>query len=420
MIKKINLDKLLFIYSILFIVGIPFVKLVSYYFYLNKILDDIFVINQAYVLWIMIPPLIISYLIGLKQKRFKIDWLDILTYHLIVITIISSIFSDFPKVSLFGSYTRYEGLLSLVSYYLIFLNFKNYNNKKYINYTLNILFGVGIFQVIYSLIQIFTDASFVVKSEPIYMGMGLCGNPNFFGSYMVMLSLYTCTQYIINNKHIILSVIFFLGLVLAASTGPFIGFVLAFIFFLICFRKHINIKRVGIILLLYILTFFAHDSYQDLKFNSQIDKNYNIKDEITEIIKNDKPQDINRVGNGRFEIWINSLPLIKDYFLLGSGPDTFLFVYKAGIVDKAHNVYLQMLITTGIISLGLFLLILFILFINSIRVEESLTISLLIAFIGYSIQAFANISTIDVAPVYFILTGLLYYKNKKLINKTEF
>ena len=67
----------------------------------------------------------------------------------------------------------------------------------------------------------------------------------------------------------------------------------------------------------------------------------------------------------------------------------------------------------------LFLVILFILFINSIRVEESLTISLLIAFVGYSIQAFANISTIDVAPIYFILTGLLYYKNKNLINKTK-
>ena len=78
------------------------------------------------------------------------------------------------------------------------------------------------------------------------------------------------------------------------------------------------------------------------------------------------------------------------------------------------------IIIAAIIILVLFLLILFILFINSIRVEESLTISLLIAFIGYSIQAFANISTIDVAPVYFILTGLLYYKNKKLINKTEF
>jgi putative inorganic carbon (HCO3(-)) transporter len=216
-----------------------------------------------------------------------------------------------------------------------------------------------------------------------------------------------------------LSLIFFLGLILAASTGPFIGFVLAFIFFLICFRKRINIKRVGVIILLFTLVFFAHDSYQELKFNSQIDQNYNIKDEITEIITDTNKQEINRVGNGRLEIWLNSIPLIKEHFLLGSGPDTFLYVYTAGIVDKAHNVYLQMLITTGIISLILFLVILFILFINSIRVEESLTISLLIAFVGYSIQAFANISTIDVAPIYFILTGLLYYKNKNLINKTK-
>jgi hypothetical protein len=79
-----------------------------------------------------------------------------------------------------------------------------------------------------------------------------------------------------------------------------------------------------------------------------------------------------------------------------------------------------MLITTGIISLIIFLIILFILFTFSIRVEESITIALLIAFIGYSIQAFANISTIDVAPLYFIISGLLYYNNKNLINKTEF
>ena len=79
-----------------------------------------------------------------------------------------------------------------------------------------------------------------------------------------------------------------------------------------------------------------------------------------------------------------------------------------------------MLITTGIISLILFLIILFILFTFSIRVEDSITIALLIAFIGYSIQAFANISTIDVAPLYFIISGLLYYNNKNLINKIKF
>ena len=64
MIKKLNFDKILFIYSILFIVGIPLVKLVSYYFYLNEILDSIFIINQVYVLWAMIPFLFITYVLG--------------------------------------------------------------------------------------------------------------------------------------------------------------------------------------------------------------------------------------------------------------------------------------------------------------------------------------------------------------------
>ena len=420
MIKKFNFNKILFIYSILFIVGIPFVKLISYFFYLNKIVDNIFIINQVYVLWIMIPILLITYILGIKFKKYKIDWLDILMYHLIFITIISTIFSSFQKVSLLGSYTRNEGLLSLLSYYLIFLNFKNLREKKYLNYIIKVILGVGVFQVIYSIVQVFTDATFVVKALPEYMGMGLCGNPNFFGSYMVILTLYTTCLYMMEGKHILLSVIFFLGLVLASSTGPFIGFFMAIIFFLIIYRKKIKLKRVGVVLLLFTLTFIAHDSLLNLKYKNNIEPNYNVKMEAIETVETIKEGNINKVGNGRLEIWRNSLPLIKDNLAVGSGPDTFLYIYKAGIVDKAHNVYLQMLITTGLISLILFLIILFILFTFSIRVEDSITIALLIAFIGYSIQAFANISTIDVAPLYFIISGLLYYNNKNLINKIKF
>ena len=50
-------------------------------------------------------------------------------------------------------------------------------------------------------------------------------------------------------------------------------------------------------------------------------------------------------------------------------------------------------------------------------------IALFIAFVGYSIQAFANISVIDVAPIFYIILGLLYTyvpkKNKEKINKIE-
>ena len=35
------------------------------------------------------------------------------------------------------------------------------------------------------------------------------------------------------------------------------------------------------------------------------------------------------------------------------------------------------------------------------------------AFVGYSVQAFLNISVIDVAPYYFIIIGLILSENKK-------
>ncbi|NLI76679.1 MAG: O-antigen ligase family protein [Candidatus Riflebacteria bacterium] len=79
-----------------------------------------------------------------------------------------------------------------------------------------------------------------------------------------------------------------------------------------------------------------------------------------------------RWGNGRGFIWSRSLPLLWDALFLGFGPDMFLyhfpqddFVAKiqsgypiAWLVDKPHNMYLQIGINTGGVSL-LALLILF-------------------------------------------------------------
>ena len=67
------------------------------------------------------------------------------------------------------------------------------------------------------------------------------------------------------------------------------------------------------------------------------------------------------LGSGRLYIWSRSLPLVKKYFLLGSGPDTFIEAYpqndyvgKANYshsvtmyIEKAHNGYLMCLVQTG-------------------------------------------------------------------------
>ena len=74
--------------------------------------------------------------------------------------------------------------------------------------------------------------------------------------------------------------------------------------------------------------------------------------------------DYGKLFSNRLFIWSRSIPLLKDYFFIGSGPDHYPIVYPqndiAGklnymglytIVDKPHNMYIQMGINTGVISL---------------------------------------------------------------------
>lgn len=71
------------------------------------------------------------------------------------------------------------------------------------------------------------------------------------------------------------------------------------------------------------------------------------------------------IQDARLEVWQDTLAIIKDYWLTGSGLGTFLDTYPlyrtvAGIsiFDHAHNDYLELLSTTGVIGftlVGLFL-----------------------------------------------------------------
>ena len=74
-------------------------------------------------------------------------------------------------------------------------------------------------------------------------------------------------------------------------------------------------------------------------------------------------------GSGRIYIWSRTLPLLKKYFFVGSGPDTFYRAFpqndyvgkemyadtSARMIEKAHNGYLMTAVQTGVVSLILLL-----------------------------------------------------------------
>lgn len=137
-----------------------------------------------------------------------------------------------------------------------------------------------------------------------------------------------------------------------------------------------------------------------------------------------------RLGSSRGYIWSRSLPLLKNTLFLGYGPDTFaayfpqndilgkMYAYYGDmwqLVDKPHDLYLQIALNTGVISL-LSVLILFGLYIvKSIRIYlksdynnliSQVGISVFVAIVGYLGAALFNDSIVSVAPVFWVLLGI--------------
>ena len=139
-------------------------------------------------------------------------------------------------------------------------------------------------------------------------------------------------------------------------------------------------------------------------------------------------------------IWSRTIPLLKENIFVGSGPDTYTiefpqddyiglenYGYKGSIVTKPHNMYLQIGVQTGVISLIAFLAFYIMYFVQSIRIyikgkfdtyASQLGVGIFLASIGYMIAGITNDSTITVAPIFWILMGVGFSMNK-IVKKSE-
>lgn len=408
--KKNRFDKVVCIIITLIMLFIPLFKLCSYIPEAELFLNN-FGFHRVYILWGSIFFLIIIYLFGLFSGENKISYVDVIVYILIILAFISTNHAIDFKKAFFGETYRYEGLLTILSYYLLLLNAKGLNNNKYKMFIVKTFIVIGIFQVLYCILQSYTDFEFINRYNISYMAMGFCSNPNFFGSYMTMQLLIVGFMYIYTRRkiYLFLYVLFVLSLYSAESTGPVLSVVCTLIFSLILFRN--KFKDILKITLLLFVVFVCTDKLlnyvQNTFYKQELVEYYDIPSDVVTIVKEPSSQ----IASGRLVVWQRSLPLVKKYWLFGCGLDNFKDAYpQEGSLkyDKAHNVYLQILITNGLFALIFFLLLLFMAFLRGVKKKNVILTPIYVAFIGYSIQAFFNISVIDVAPYYYIILGLIF------------
>lgn len=152
-----------------------------------------------------------------------------------------------------------------------------------------------------------------------------------------------------------------------------------------------------------------------------------------------------RLGSSRGYIWSRSIPLIKNNLILGSGPDTFPFQFPQNdfigkyyaydtpnmLIDKPHNLYLQIALDYGFIALIAFLAIMFIYIFDCIKSyafkdsythSEILGVANSLGIIGYLFAGFFNDSIISVAPIFWIIFGTgiaINYINRKTIKESK-
>lgn len=358
---------------------------------------------------------------------------------LMLLGLLSTLMSLDRNTSIFGFGSRYEGILMLLAYYMIFLCSSSLSDHKKKKQLIHVFLSVNLIHSLYGICQYFNLFEGMVINKWAGSISGVAGNPNFMGSLLV-LSIGLCGGLFYFSKSIKsrfvylgMCIVLLATMLLTNTMSALLGLAAIIIFFMLILVKTFNEykenrkEKFNSFQLLIIAAIFGIISLVVLNFSTQgklLDKLFVSIQDFTGIVSGGEISE--EAATGRFVVWGNAIQLVPQYWMFGSGPDTFAYAYHETFgttlgqyFDKAHNEYIQTIITQGIPVL----LMMFCLYGNIIwdtfskitrmvktklNIEyDGLYIGLLLAVVGYMIQAIFNISVIDVAPYFWMCLGLL-------------
>jgi len=259
------------------------------------------------------------------------------------------------------------------------------------------------------------------------------GNPNYLGSYLVLIFPISIFLYLERRKNwVLLNIGLVLFAILATMTrSAWLGSVIIAILFIAFFSKKIMTNKQFrlrfIILTLFslaiILLFFA------LKGSVFTNRLFSIFTDAQSFVEGQASSDY--AGSNRGFIWPRVIELIKQKPWFGYGVENLVYPFNRNyffeavkvygynaMVDKAHNEYLHIAVNSGIPALIFYLLLLF----NAIKKgftnlrSEPIIQIFLISIIGYLVQAFFNISVTTNAYIFWIFLGLMSKYTEKNSN----
>jgi lipopolysaccharide/colanic/teichoic acid biosynthesis glycosyltransferase len=242
-------------------------------------------------------------------------------------------------------------------------------------------------------------------------------NPNFFGTLMIINLSYSIGLFIDSDNlvkrviYTILTLLFLIALLLSNTTSCAVALIFIIIYLIYYCIKNKKSNALLWLLIVIINTTFIMNQFDH---TTLVDDLIKTKNESVEIVKGHVDD---YYGTRRIKIWKETMKIVPKNIIHGVGIDNFFYAFgdrpliiKVYMYDKAHNEYLQILVTEGIFALISYLL--FYLSIVLIGFKNSKKYNyLLLPILAYLIQAFFNISVIEIAPIFFISLGLVVDRN---------
>jgi O-antigen ligase len=273
--------------------------------------------------------------------------LDIPLLAFLASALVSTMFAINANVGLFGTYSRYDGTLTLITYAALFwLAVQAVDDSKDAQGLLRALLVGAYIAAVLAIGQWLRNT--LLGGDQQARAYGTLGNANVLGAYLVMLiplayhELRTATS--IGWRLVAANVLLTMGLavVLTASHSAWLGVAMAFGILIVGRQYPAVSRRRQVLFVVGALAIFA--AAAPFAFGR-----------ITDLAQ-------------RSGIWVDSIHLIASRPLLGYGPDTFGLAYPGfqsapwvlgyPQIDKAHSEVLQVASTQGFVGLAIWIWIL--------------------------------------------------------------
>ena len=380
----------------------------------------------------------------LKPENRYLCLLDVFLLLEMLSLIISTIFAKDPNLAVVGNDFSMEGTIVNMVYLLIIFCSANLKNNKHRLFVYGCLIFVALFETFMGFMQtVVRYGLFLGDPEWMeslgYRAYGTLMNQNPYGAFMAIFAALELGLFLTSTKkvkmvfHAVLAVLFTCCVMFSGTRGAMVGLGFAILFYGVIIlvkkiKKRESVDGVGkkyiAVIILAIAAVAVASLLSTETMQNTVDRVSSDATTVTTATSSDA------LGSGRLGLWKQVIEeWLDNNIFTGVGVANFKLFTLIGeaslwnstfsVADVAHNEFLDILVTRGIIGLVTYLALMLYIFIfamkklfkNGIRNSKEL-FGLLLAFVTYMATAFFGWRIIYLTPYFYVMVGLMVSRDE--------